>query len=500
MLKRLQKLGGALMQPVAVLPLAAVLMGVGYWIDPTGWGANNVFSAVLIKAGGAILDNLGLIFAVGVSYGLSKDKNGAASLAGLVAFLTLVTVLSSDAIATYRGVEELPVSQGWDAVNNKNVLFGIIAGLLGSYSYNKFYQSKLPDALAFFSGRRSSPIMAGVFALITSLVLYFIWPLLYGVLYNFGISIAKMGPIGAALYGFFNRLLIPTGLHHALNSIFWFDIIGIADISRFWGPAAEAYQNLPAEITNTGYYVGMYQAGFFPIMMFGLPGAAMAMYHTAKDNRKKVAFSLLMAAAFAAFFTGVTEPIEFAFMFLAPGLYLLHAVLTAVSLFVVAKFHLAAGFSFSAGFIDWFLSLKNPNAERPLLLLAFGLAFFALYYVIFRFVITKFNLKTPGREDEIVDDLGPTSGKGISTSTGQLSPYEEKADTIVQGLGGIENIKQIENCATRLRVEVADDNKINENLIKKAGVAGIMKTGANAIQIIIGTDVQFVYDEIMKMK
>lgn len=495
-MKKLQKLGGALMQPVAILPVAALLMGIGYWIDPTGWGANSIFAAFLLKAGGAVLDNLGVLFAVGIAYGLSDDKNGAAALSGLVAFLTLTTVLSAAAIAQYRGIEvtALPGDQGWAAINNKNVLFGIISGMLGALSYNKFSQKKLPDALAFFSGRRLAPIMAAIFALIASGVLYFIWPFIYKALYHFGMTLAKMGPLGAGIYGFFNRLLIPTGLHHALNSIFWFDVVGINDIGRFLGDPAKALDNLPAGLKEAGHYVGMYQAGFFPIMMFGLPGAALAMYTCAKPEKKKVAAGLLLSAAFASFFTGVTEPLEFSFMFLAPVLYIIHALLTGIVVGVVAFLKYAAGFGFSAGFVDLFLSFKNPNAHQPWMLIVVGIIIFFVYFLIFRFAILKFNLKTPGRED---DDVAVPAGAASGARSEDANII--KAAKIVEGLGGKENIRTIENCATRLRCEVIDGKLINESKIKEAGVAGVMRTGENTVQVIVGTSVQFIYDEIVRL-
>ena len=243
-------------------------------------------------------------------------------------------------------------------------------------------------ALAFFSGKRLVPIMTAVAMLVVSAALFFIWPVVFTGLVTFGEAISGLGAVGAGLYGFFNRLLIPTGLHHALNAVFWFDIAGINDIGNFWAS------------TGVKGITGMYQAGFFPIMMFGLPAAALAMYHTAKTKRKKQAASLMLAAGFASFFTGVTEPLEFAFMFLAPALYVVHAALTGLSLFIAASFQWTAGFGFSAGFVDYFLSLRIPLANHLYMLIVQGLVFAVIYYFLFRFLIVKFNLKTPGREDD----------------------------------------------------------------------------------------------------
>src|SRR5690606_9260480 len=242
------------------------------------------------------------------------------------------------------------------------------------------------------------------------------WPPVYGALVSFGKSIADLGSIGAGIYGFFNRLLIPTGLHHALNSVFWFDVAGINDIGNFWSGNGEKG------------VTGMYQAGFFPIMMFGLPAAALAMYHTAKTKRKKQAASLLLAAGVAAFFTGVTEPLEFSFMFLAPALYVVHAALTGISLFIAATFQWTAGFGFSAGFVDFFLSSRNPIANQPWMLLVQGLVVAVIYYLLFRFLIVKFNLKTPGREDEEV--------AATTTQADGQSKFAAMAAQIYEGLGG----------------------------------------------------------------
>lgn len=366
MFSYLQKIGKALMVPVAVLPAAAILMGIGYWIDPTGWGANSQLAAFLIKAGAAIIDNMPILFAIGVAFGLSKDKNGAAALAGLVAFQVVTTLLSTGAVAQLTGVPADQVSPAFGKINNQFV--GILCGVIAGELYNKFHTLELPKFLSFFSGKRFVPIITSVVAIVVSFILLYVWPAIYSGLVGFGISIAKMGPIGAGIYGFFNRLLIPVGLHHALNSVFWFNVAGINDIGRFWGPQAAAYEGLPEAVKAT-YHVGMYQAGFFPIMMFGLLGACFAFIKTAKPaNREKIK-SIMLAAGFASFFTGVTEPIEFAFMFVAPGLYLIHAILTGIAVFIAATFKWMAGFGFSAGFVDFFLSLRNPNANSPYMLI-----------------------------------------------------------------------------------------------------------------------------------
>ena len=286
--------------------------------------------------------------------------------------------------------------------------------------------------------------------------------------------------MGAGIYAFFNRLLIPTGLHHALNSVFWFDVAGINDIGNFWAG------------TGTKGITGMYQAGFFPVMMFGLPAGALAMYHTAKDNKKKIAAGLLIAAAFASFFTGVTEPLEFSFMFLAPALYVVHALLTGIFVAVAAMLHATAGFSFSAGLVDFLLSSRLPMANKPWMLLILGVIAFVVYYVLFRFIIVKFNLKTPGREED--DDVEEEKNAVLADDD-----FTKVAQIILEGLGGKENLTSIDNCITRLRLEIKDQDQIDEKKIKSAGIAGIIRPGKNSIQIIVGTKVQFVADELIKL-
>ena len=478
-MEKLQKLGRALMVPVAVLPAAAILMGIGYWIDPVGWGANSPVAALLIKAGASIIDSMPILFAVGVAYGMSKDKDGAAALAGLVGFLVVTTLLSPAAIAQFTKVDVAAVAPAFGKINNQFV--GIVVGVMSASLYDKFYKVELPKALTFFSGRRLVPILTSVAAMLLSLVLYFIWPVLYSGLVTFGKSIVSMGPVGAGIYGFFNRLLIPVGLHHALNGVFWFDVAGINDIGNFWASK------------GTKGITGMYQAGFFPIMMFGLLGGALAFVHTARPAQKAKVASIMGAAAFASFFTGVTEPIEFAFMFVAPVLYLLHAVLTGISLFIAASMHWIAGFGFSAGFVDLVLSSRMPMAVNWFMLILQGAVFFAVYYFSFKFVINKMNLMTPGRnpEEDVEEDL-----ELDRTSTG--SAHSQTAAVLLEALGGKENIVSVDNCATRLRLEVKDTDKINTALVKRYS-SGILTPSKTTAQIVVGTQVQFVADELKKL-
>ena len=477
MMKYLQKLGKSLMLPVAVLPVCSILMGIGYWIDPTGWGANSAIAAFLIKAGGSIIDNMGILFAIGVGVGMSEDNDGTGGLAALVSWLMITTLLSPAVVGMLKGIPVEEVAPAFEKIATQ--FTGILAGLIGSTCYNKFKGTKLPSALAFFSGKRSVAIVTAGMSIVAALILFFAWPAIFGALVSFGEMIMGAGAIGAGIYGFFNRLLIPFGLHHALNSVFWFDIAGIDDIGKFWGQIEGGVKGV----------TGMYQAGFFPVMMFGLPAGALAMYHTAKENKKKVAAGLLGAAALSAFFTGVTEPLEFAFMFLAPGLYVVHALLTGITVAVVAALPVRAGFNFSAGFVDWFLSFKAPMALNPIYLLGIGLIVAVIYYVVFRIVIVKFNLKTPGREDD--DD----ETKVVLANDN----FTEVARIVLEGIGGKENVTSIDNCITRLRLEIKDYTKVDEKKIKSAGVAGIIRPGKTSVQVIIGTQVQHVADEFKKL-
>lgn len=388
------------------------------------------------------------------------------------------TLLSTDVVAMLTNTAVKKVDPAFGKVQTQFI--GILCGLIAAACYNKFKNTKLPDAFSFFSGKRCVAIVTAGASLVSSLVLFFVWPIIYNVLVAVGKFIMDLGPIGAGLYGFFNRLLIPFGLHHALNSVFWFDVAGINDIAKFWG-------NAEGGVMGT---TGMYMAGFFPVMMFGLPAAALAMYHTAKDTKKKAAAGLLMSVAVASFFNGVTEPLEFSFMFLAPALYGVHAVLTGISMAVVAALPVRAGFNFSAGLVDWILSFKAPFAQNPLLLIPIGLVVGAVYYVVFRFVIVKFNMKTPGREDDNIDETKVELANNDFTGIAKI---------ILEGVGGPANVTSIDNCITRLRLEIKDYTLIDEHKIKSAGVAGVIRPSKTAVQVIIGTKVQFVADEFKKL-
>ncbi|TDR77718.1 PTS system N-acetylglucosamine-specific IIB component (Glc family) /PTS system N-acetylglucosamine-specific IIC component (Glc family) [Photobacterium lutimaris] len=470
------------MVPVATLPAAAILMGIGYWIDPAGWGANSALAAFLIKAGSAIIDNMSVLFAIGVAYGMSKDKDGAAALSGFVGFLVVTTLLAPGTVANIQGIDVSAVPAAFGKINNQFV--GILVGIVAAEIYNRFSQVELHKALAFFSGKRLVPILMSIAGILIAFVLMFIWPAVYGGLVSFGEAIQGLGELGAGIYAFFNRLLIPVGLHHALNSVFWFDVAGINDLPNFLGGQG----SIDSGVAIPGV-TGIYMGGFFPIMMFGLPGAALAMYHTAKPENKDKVASIMIAAGFASFFTGVTEPLEFAFMFLAPGLYVLHALLTGISVYIAASMQWISGFGFSAGLVDMVLQSRNPLATNWYMLVVQGLVFFGLYYAIFRTVIIKFNLKTPGREDE--DETA--SDVGGSQETGEL------AKQYVVALGGVSNLENIDACITRLRLTLKDSSLADEKTLKALGAMGVVKLGSNNLQVILGPLAEIVAGEMKKV-
>lgn len=473
----MQKVGRALMVPVATLPAAAILMGVGYWIDPVSWGGDSALAALFIKSGAAIIDHMGVLFAIGVAYGMSKDKDGAAALTGFVGFLVLTTLCSPAAVSMIKHIPLADVPLAFTKIENQFV--GIMVGIISAELYNRFSGVELPRALSFFSGRRLVPILTSFVMIAVAFIMMFIWPIVFSGLVNFGEHIQKMGSIGAGVYALFNRLLIPVGLHHALNSVFWFDVAGINDIPKFLGGAKSI-----AEGTGIVGITGRYQAGFFPIMMFGLPGAALAIYQCARPENKAKVMGIMMAGAFAAFFTGITEPLEFSFMFVAPVLYLIHAVLTGISVFIAASMHWIAGFGFSAGLVDMVLSSRNPLATHWWMLIPQGIVFFVIYYVVFRFTITKFNLLTPGRELNVSGD--ETDGQDVNVSESANQDTSALARQYIAAVGGSANLTGIDACITRLRLNVKDSSLVNEALAKRLGASGVIRLNKTSVQIIVG--------------
>ena len=488
MMKYLQKLGKALMLPVAALPVCGILMGIGYALAPAVMGAEGATSGaaytvgfLLIKAGGALIDNMAWLFAIGAAVGLSDDHDGTAGLAGLVSFLMMQQLLSPGVVGAVRTLEEGSVDYIAFSKIAGNSFIGILAAIIGAACYNKFKNTQLPDWLAFFSGKRSVAIVTAVVSIVVSVVLLFVWPVIFGVLVALGNGIAKMGGVGAGIYAFLNRLLIPTGLHHALNNVFWFDTIGLGDLSHYWAGDTSA---------DVGWSLGMYMSGFFPCMMFGIAGAALAMVQTAKN--KKAAIGLVVSAAICAFVCGVTEPFEFGFMFLCFPLYIVYAALYGIFTIITYYSGFRAGFCFSAGATDLVFSASLPAAANTWMIVPLGIAAFVVFYLVFRFAITKFDLKTPGREDE--DEEAAEANITLANND-----YTAIAKGVLAAVGGKGNVANVDYCATRLRFEIKDHTAVDEKAVKKAGAAGVIRPSKTACQVVIGPKVQFVYDELKKM-
>ncbi len=488
-MKFLQKLGKALMLPVAVLPICGILMGIGYYLCPATMqggeveGIKNLIGFFLVKAGSALIENMAILFAIGVGVGMSEKNDGTGGIAALASWLMITTLLSTGVVTTL--IPSIADNATKTLAFNKiaNPFIGILSGVIGSSCYNKFKNTKLPNWLAFFSGKRCVAIIAGLVSIIVSAVLLFVWPLLFGALVALGDAVAGMGVVGAGIYAFLNRLLIPTGLHHALNNVFWFDTIGLGDLQHFWAGETSA---------DVTWSLGMYMSGFFPCMMFGIPGAALAMIQCAKPAKKKIAIGLVASAAVCSFVCGVTEPFEFGFMFLAPGLYVIYALLYGIFTIITVALGFRAGFSFSAGATDLLFSSTLPAAQKTVLIIPLGIAAFVVFYFVFLFAIKKFDLKTPGREDD--DDLEEEKKVQLASDD-----YTEIAKKILAGCGGKGNIVSIDNCVTRLRLEVRDMTAVNDKAIKAAGVAGVIKPGKTSVQVIVGTKVQFVADAFSKL-
>ncbi|OUG63107.1 PTS N-acetyl glucosamine transporter subunit IIABC, partial [Klebsiella variicola] len=425
----------------------------------------------IAQAGGAIFDNLALIFAIGVASSWSKDNAGSAALAGAVGYFVM-----TKAMVTIN--PEI----------NMGVLAGIITGLVAGAVYNRWAGIKLPDFLSFFGGKRFVPIATGFFCLILAAIFGYVWPPVQHAIHSGGEWIVSAGALGSGIFGFINRLLIPTGLHQVLNTIAWFQIgeftnaagaVFHGDINRFYAGDGTA---------------GMFMSGFFPIMMFGLPGAALAMYLAAPKARRPMVGGMLLSVAITAFLTGVTEPLEFLFMFLAPLLYLLHAVLTGISLFIATALGIHAGFSFSAGAIDYVLMYSLPAASKNVwMLLVMGVVFFFVYFLLFSAVIRMFNLKTPGREDKAADVVTEEANSNTEEGLTQL------ATSYIAAVGGTDNLKAIDACITRLRLTVGDSAKVNDAACKRLGASGVVKLNKQTIQVIVGAKAESIGDEMKKV-
>ena len=460
-LQSLQPLGRALMLPIAVLPIAGLLLRLGQ--------PDLLDIPFVAAAGAAIFDNLGLLFALGIGFGLARDNNGAAGLAGAVCFLvatrgaeTLLKV-PPDTLAGLTKDFAALADDAWrtKAIAKLSVPIGIISGLLAGGLYNRYATIKLPDYLAFFGGRRFVPILCGAAGLMLAGVIGSAYAAINTGMDSLSRAVIGSGAVGLFVYGVLNRLLIVTGLHHILNNVAWF-IVGdyhgtTGDLNRFFAGDPTA---------------GAFMTGFFPVMMFGLPAACFAMYRSARPERRKAVGGMLMSMALTAILTGVTEPIEFSFMFLAPLLYGIHAVLTGVSMALMNALGIKLGFGFSAGAFDY--ALNFPKATRPLLLFPIGAVYALVYYAIFRLAIVRFNLKTPGREDDPVGE-----------ETAKLAPAE-RGRAFVAAAGGASNLASIDACTTRLRLVVNDPSKVDEPKLRALGAHGILRPSDKGLQVVVG--------------
>ena len=447
LLETTQRLGGALMLPIAVLPVAGLLLRLG---QPDLLGI-----APMAAAGDAIFSNLGLLFAIGVAVGLAKENHGAAGLAGVVGFFV-----------TTKGAEVLlglPPAEAAKQLAKLSVPIGLVNGVLAGWLYNRYNNIKLPPYLAFFGGKRFVPIVAGGAALLLAFVVGWGWPLLSAGMDAFSRAIIASGEFGLFVYGVLNRVLIVTGLHHILNNVAWFivgDYNGVTgDLKRFFAGDPSA---------------GVFMSGFFPVMMFGLPAACLAMYHTALPERKRATGGLMLSMALTSFLTGVTEPIEFTFMFLAPWLYALHAVLTGAAMVTMDLLQVKLGFGFSAGFFDY--ALNYNKSTHPLYLLPVGAVYFGLYYFLFRYCIVRFNLGTPGRDREEVATARAPVPQGD----------RDVALAYISALGGRENLRAVSACTTRLRLELARRDAIDADALKRLGARGTVRVGDSGLQVVVG--------------
>ena len=479
---QLQRLGKSLMLPIALLPAAGILLRLGQedLLGQYDWPVLGPFFDAMSAAGGAIFANLPLLFAVGVAIGFARKADGSTALSAVAGYLVISEVFKVMSPVVLEG-ETTPT--GDQAMINYSVFAGIIIGLVTAYLFDKYHTIQLPTYLGFFGGRRFVPIVVSFASLIIGFALSYFYPI-----FNIGLTgvaefIGGAGAFGAFVYGFVNRMLIPLGLHHIVNTYIWF-LYGDYTVGEevFTGELTRFAQGDPE--------AGRLTSGFYPILMFGLPAAALAMIHSARKDQKKVAIGILSAAGLTAFLTGITEPLEFAFMFVAFPLYVLHAVLTGFSLAIAYLLDIHLGFSFSAGLIDLLLYGTAPAAKNIPLLIVMGLVFFVLYYVIFRFAITRWNLMTPGRDPQGATDDDVEAAAATGTGAGS-----DRAHQLITAFGGADNLKNVDACITRLRIEVADKSLVDHGALKALGAAGVIEVGDN-VQAIFGTQADGLKEEI----
>ena len=501
---QLQRLGKSLMLPIAVLPAAGILLRLGQ-DDLLGRIKAPVigpFFQAMSAAGGALFDNLALLFAVGVAIGFARKADGSTALAAVVGYLVVQQVFKTMSPVVLAGVVD---KSGEQAQINYGVFAGIVVGLVAALLFDRYHTIQLPSYLGFFGGRRFVPIAVSLACLFLAFAMSYFYPIFNAGLNHLGAFIAGSGALGAFVYGFVNRMLIPLGLHHIVNSYVWF-LYG-----DYSGPDGKVIHGDIPRFTAGDPTGGAFTAGFYPILMFGLPAAALAMIHVANKKQKKVAIGILLAAALTAFLTGITEPLEFAFMFVAFPLYVVHALLTGLSLAIAHLLDIHLGFSFSAGLADLVLYGTAPAAKNIPLLIVMGLVFFVVYYLLFRFAITRWNLRTPGREPEsefeAEEQANLTEGSasatavaadGAATATTTAPAAvatDSRAEQVIAAFGGRDNLVNVDACITRLRMEVADKGKVDQGRLKALGAAGVIEVG-NSVQAVFGTQAEALKNEI----
>ncbi|MGP9611091.1 glucose PTS transporter subunit IIA [Corynebacterium sp. AOP36-E1-14] len=484
---QLQRLGKSLMLPIALLPAAGILLRLGQddMLGGTDIPVIGPFFDSMSAAGDGIFGNLAILFAVGVAIGFAKKADGSTALAAVAGYLVMTSVFDSMSPVVLEGVED---AAGDQAMIDYSVFGGIIVGLITAWLFDRYHNIELPPYLGFFGGRRFVPIVVSLTVLFVSFAMAYVYPLFNSGLTSVGQFIAGSGALGAFVYGFANRMLIPLGLHHILNTFIWF----------IYGDYEGANGLVTGELSRFAAgdeTAGLLTSGFYPILMFGLPAAALAMIHVAKPRQRTVAVGIFGAAGLTAFLTGVTEPLEFAFMFLAFPLYVIHAVLTGLSLAVAHLLDIHLGFSFSAGLIDLLLYGRAPAAHNILLLVAQGLIFAVVYYVMFRFAITRWNLRLPGRvpDDEYEASLAAQEAQDAETSG--AASGTQRAERLIAAFGGRDNLVGVDACITRLRMEVADKSSVDKGALSALGAAGVMEVGNN-VQAVFGTQSDVLKDEI----
>ena len=508
----LQRVGRAFMLPIALLPIAGLLLGIGasftnaemiaaYGLERILGEGTPLYTVLLVMSntGNVIFANLPIIFAMGIALGLADKEHGTAVLSAAISFLVMHQTIST--LLTLSGkLESNALPEG--AIGNvvgitsleMGVFGGILVGLLVAFLHNRFYKIKLPSVISFFGGVRFVPIISTVFAILLGVLMYFVWPLIQQGMYALGGLVLNSGYFGTWIYGIIERALIPFGLHHVFYLPFW--QTGLGGSMMIDGQMVSGAQNIffaqLASPSTTSFSVEAtrFMSGKFPFMIFGLPGAALAMYSTAKDHKRKVAGGLLFSAALTAILTGITEPIEFTFLFVAPLLYVIHCILAGASYMIMHILNVGVGMTFSGGLIDLILFGVLPGNAKTnwIYIIPVGIVYFIIYFLLFRFMIRKMNLATPGREEEEVETK-------LYTRADINRSKDAQSEMIAEGLGGKENIEVLDCCATRLRVQVKDGEKVDKELLRQSGAGGVIVSG-NGVQVIYGPRVTVIKSEL----